>query len=416
MSKKGHKLKSKRKGSALQRGRGLGAQAITLADGGGVDAAVEAAAVMALQAPASPVVTDVTPPPPGVEAAPEVPENIAKPAPHPSQPRQRPRLETPIAFEAHRAPIATPAKCDAPAQSAESVESADSAESLVSHLDLDSEFFASDPHRHARADVHDVGEEPEERDPRMRLKLAPATAQRRERLQKYVKFAVGAASVLCLAALVKVAVARNDEAPLARRASASMQVAPLAVANAPNIDKAPQGGEPSPPVVAPSLAPAAPASAAPPALAPSAAEATDPAPPPPAASTGPAQTPLAAAADPSSPPPTAAPAADPASAPSAVAPVANPVADPGAAPEPDPKAAAKEKHASQLALERGKAADAIAAGERSVALDPTDAEAWLILGAAYQEKGDSAAARRTFKSCLEQGKRGPKWECAQMPH
>jgi Flp pilus assembly protein TadD len=51
-----------------------------------------------------------------------------------------------------------------------------------------------------------------------------------------------------------------------------------------------------------------------------------------------------------------------------------------------------------------------------VALDPSDAEAWLILGAAYQEKGDAANARRSFKSCLSEGKRGPKWECAQFPH
>jgi Flp pilus assembly protein TadD len=51
-----------------------------------------------------------------------------------------------------------------------------------------------------------------------------------------------------------------------------------------------------------------------------------------------------------------------------------------------------------------------------VALDPTDGEAWLILGAAYQEKGDMKNARRSYKACLEQGKRGPKYECAAMPH
>jgi len=25
-------------------------------------------------------------------------------------------------------------------------------------------------------------------------------------------------------------------------------------------------------------------------------------------------------------------------------------------------------------------------------------------------------ARRSYKACLEQGKRGPKYECAAMPH
>jgi hypothetical protein len=228
-------------------------------------------------------------------------------------------LETPIAFEAPRV-----------------VEPVASAEGSIPPVDLDSRFFATDAHH------HEVDDEHEERDPRMVLKLAPAAAKRRAQFQRYVKLAVGAASVLCLAALVKVAVAHNHEEPVVRRASASMQVAP----------------------------------------------------PPPAA-------PVATET---------APAVAPAEA------VAEPTPEPAVATEPDPKAAAKEKHASQLALERGKAADAVEAGERSVALDPSDAEAWLILGAAYQEKGDVANARRSFKSCLVEGKRGPKWECAQMPH
>jgi len=224
-------------------------------------------------------------------------------------------------------------------------------------VDLDSHFFESA----SRHEVPDDGiEEHEERDPRMVLKLAPATARRRAQLQRYVRFAVGAASVLCLAALVKVAVAHNHEEPTVRRAPATTQVAP-------------------PPVEA--LQPATPA-------------------PPPAE---PENAPPATAAGVAS----AAPATDIASA---------AAADPEVPVEPDPKAAAKEKHASQLALERGKVADAIDAGERSVALDSSDAEAWLILGAAYQEKGDAKNSRRSFKACLEQGKRGPKWECAQFPH
>jgi cytochrome c-type biogenesis protein CcmH/NrfG len=84
----------------------------------------------------------------------------------------------------------------------------------------------------------------------------------------------------------------------------------------------------------------------------------------------------------------------------------------------DPKEAAKEaakaKVKSRGALEWGKMTDAIAAGEQAVALDPTDAEAWLILGAAYQQKGDSKNAVRSFKACMDEGKRGPKNECAAM--
>ncbi len=82
----------------------------------------------------------------------------------------------------------------------------------------------------------------------------------------------------------------------------------------------------------------------------------------------------------------------------------------------DPVQAKKEKNVAHNALEAGKHAKAIEAGERSVALDPTDAEAWLILGVAYQEKGKKEDAKRCFKSCLTEGKRGPKGECAMMAH
>ena len=98
----------------------------------------------------------------------------------------------------------------------------------------------------------------------------------------------------------------------------------------------------------------------------------------------------------------------------AVAPAAPSVA----APEPAApgKTAAEEKKDAQRALDRGKSKDAIAAGERSVALDSADGEAWLILGAAYQEQGKMADARRCYQACLKEGKRGPKGECAAMLH
>ena len=96
---------------------------------------------------------------------------------------------------------------------------------------------------------------------------------------------------------------------------------------------------------------------------------------------------------------------------------------PGAEPEP-PKAATatagktalEEKTDARRKLERGNLADAIAAGERSVALDPQDGEAWLLLGAAYQEKGNNADARRCYKACISEGKRGPLGECRAMVH
>jgi tetratricopeptide (TPR) repeat protein len=96
-----------------------------------------------------------------------------------------------------------------------------------------------------------------------------------------------------------------------------------------------------------------------------------------------------------------------------VAPSAAPSAADPATPT---KTALEEKKDSQRALDRGKSKDAIASGERSVALDPADGEAWLILGAAYQEQGKMTDARRCYQACLKEGKRGPKGECAAMLH
>jgi tetratricopeptide (TPR) repeat protein len=82
--------------------------------------------------------------------------------------------------------------------------------------------------------------------------------------------------------------------------------------------------------------------------------------------------------------------------------------------EPVPGNAKEEKARSRAFLERQKIADAIEAGERAVKLDPTDGEAWLILGAAYQEKGNMAEARRAYASCAKDAMTGPRAECQKM--
>jgi cytochrome c-type biogenesis protein CcmH/NrfG len=100
--------------------------------------------------------------------------------------------------------------------------------------------------------------------------------------------------------------------------------------------------------------------------------------------------------------------------PVAAAPSELPAPSAPAEPARDPKEAKREKKAAQRALERGKLDAAIASGTRSVALDPTDAEAWLVLGAAYMEKHDTASARKAFTSCTTTATHGSKKECASM--
>jgi len=77
-------------------------------------------------------------------------------------------------------------------------------------------------------------------------------------------------------------------------------------------------------------------------------------------------------------------------------------------------AATNAKHAAQKALERGQVARAITLGEQSVVLDPTDAEGWLILGAAYLQKGAFKDAHRCFGSCVKLATHGARSECAAL--
>lgn len=77
------------------------------------------------------------------------------------------------------------------------------------------------------------------------------------------------------------------------------------------------------------------------------------------------------------------------------------------------KTALQEKLDSKALLEREAYGAAVAAGERSVALDSTDGEAWLILGAAYQGMGNAGQAKRCYTTCTKQ-KRGPIADCQQM--
>jgi ChAPs (Chs5p-Arf1p-binding proteins) len=124
----------------------------------------------------------------------------------------------------------------------------------------------------------------------------------------------------------------------------------------------------------------------------------------------PASVPLAVASAPTSVPLVVARAPAVAGAPGNVPPTA---ASALAAPE-APSEALEKKQGSQEALEKGKVALSIELGERAVELDPTDADSWLILGAAYMQRGDMKNARRCFSSCVNQATTGQEKECVAM--
>jgi hypothetical protein len=237
--------------------------------------------------------------------------------------------------------------------------------------------FFSEGELVAARNVHgsDESEDWDERAHKSVRKSLPEVVQRRARFAKYVRWAVGGAAVVCLAALARTALppSASGSGERASAARASLEAAPVV-----------SPVSPASPAEAP--APAAEAPVAPPVEKAAAAQ-------------------VAAAA----------PAPDSGAAPVVAVPAAEPsAAAPTGAAGGDEKTALQEKNDSRRALERGKVADAIAAGERSVALDATDGEAWLLLGAAYQEKGNNAEARRCYSSCVKEGKRGPVGECHAM--
>ena len=144
---------------------------------------------------------------------------------------------------------------------------------------------------------------------------------------------------------------------------------------------------PAPAAAAAAVAPEAPPAAAPPTVA----AAPAPIPPPPSASPIP-------------------PGPDPAASASA------PVASASAAPAEPGKSAEEERKDAQHALEHGKPKDAVEAALRSVQLDPTDASAWLILGASYLGAGTKGPTPAPLSPPATKGshERGRSCECRSM--
>jgi hypothetical protein len=216
--------------------------------------------------------------------------------------------------------------------------------------DLDARFFEM---------ASDPFESADAAPPRPLRRLQGAAVQRRERFVRWVAGAVALSAVLCAAALMK-------KAFVAREGGAEEHASP-------------QTRDGHAFVVAAGVAPVAPRVA-------------------PVAPVAPVATGLPIAAAP----------AWVTSPPAPAQPEAPPVVESG------PASALEERGASRDALEHGKLALSIEAGERSVALDPTDAEAWLVLGAAYQERGQPGEARRCYKTCLVKATWGPRTECREM--
>ena len=250
--------------------------------------------------------------------------------------------------------------------------------------DLDQHFF--DHGERASAAALEAHEDPDDDpfddhvDEKMALKNSPAAIARREQNASVVWWGGGFCVLLVLVGLVRSSRSSHVDAPVNEGAVANGSV-PTANAQPSLIAVPVPADDPAAPV-----ARANPGSAG-----------------PLAAGNGPAGS--------------AVPNTPPANAPVVAKTDEGPAVVPGPAAEPtegDKKDAVKEKKACEAFLNRGAFAKAVEAGEHSVALDPADGDAWLMLGAAYQSLGKMAEARRSFSSCVAEGKKGSLTECRQM--
>ena len=83
----------------------------------------------------------------------------------------------------------------------------------------------------------------------------------------------------------------------------------------------------------------------------------------------------------------------------------------------DPNAAASGAalaSQAQTALEKGQTFQAITLATRATSKDPTNAEAWLILGAAQEAAGNHARAKAAYTQCTKQAEGGRVAECKAL--
>jgi hypothetical protein len=75
---------------------------------------------------------------------------------------------------------------------------------------------------------------------------------------------------------------------------------------------------------------------------------------------------------------------------------------------------AKTKKMILSAISHGQFGEAASLARAAIALDPADAENYLLLGSALQEMGQWERATEVFADCARRAKRGPRGECRAL--
>lgn len=340
------------------------------------------------RAPASRARKSRTPPPPSAAPA-KLEARAANTTEVEEAPKAKASTAEALALAAPSPPVEEAPTAARPSARSERAAPAASAHDAHGHgLEEHEHFFASEapPPSSRQGDAH--GLEEEAPDPRVVHKMSAAVQQRRARFAKYVKIAVAVSAVVCIIAVLRFKLEVTPQEASAHGESTALaplkSVAPAATTHA---ETKPAETKP---VEAPTAA-AAETSHAAIVEAPSAAASENPAP---SASAAPSA--VASAAS---------------SAPAAASSEATPTAS-SAPVEIDVEGAKKAKREARNLLEGSAYKKAIEAGERSVALNPADGDAWYILGSAYMLSNDHENQVRCFTRCLAE--KGGSSECAQF--
>ncbi len=72
------------------------------------------------------------------------------------------------------------------------------------------------------------------------------------------------------------------------------------------------------------------------------------------------------------------------------------------------------KNRARALIEQGKATEGARVAEDAITADPTDAESYLLLGAAFQDLRDDKSALLAFSRCTQTATKGALWECRAL--
>ncbi len=319
---------------------------------------------------------------PGPEPAP-APAPVVEAEPPPSS--TKPAPPEPVAAKPSKAETRAPAKAG--------VEEHEPHKHVTGEADLDE--FLTKPEEHVHAE-HDHGLDEDHHVAGVPRTISPAA-------KRLVAIVVALAAILVVVGGVQAMRARQQREVEEANARAARLAGPPATATVtPALTAVPE--------------PPAATTASPPAV--SAAASASAAPSESAAASAPA-----AATDVGTTSPTNAPATTPSSVPLAAA--VTPAAPGPAAPTPNagPTVAGAETPLDTgatggslltqagRALQKGDSAKAVSLARQAVAENPSNADAWLTLGAAYQASGNGGAAKQAYRDCTKQAHFADVTEC-----